>query len=98
MRDAPGGAPSGSSRTGGTRTLSLSVEPLRRVGALAVDAHLALAHQAVDAAARHRAEEPQQELVEALPGLVLGSISMWLHALCDWRLMVAAAAIADLMP
>src|ERR1700683_736899 len=42
----------------------------RRVGAATVDAHLALAHQAVHATARHRPEEPHQELIETPARLI----------------------------
>ena len=48
----------------------------RRVGAATVDAHLALAHQTVHAAARDSAEEPHQELVQTPPGLVFANLDV----------------------
>ena len=39
-------------------------------GAAAVDAHFALAHHRIDAAARHTLQVPRQEVVQALAGMV----------------------------
>ncbi len=43
-----------------------------RIDPLTVDADLALAHQAVNPAARHGLEVPHQEIVDSLPGLIGG--------------------------
>jgi hypothetical protein len=45
-------------------------QTLGRIGAVAIDAHLALAHQTVDAAAWNGAEELQQELIQTPAGLI----------------------------
>src|SRR5258707_484949 len=46
------------------------LNPLFRIDPLAVDAYLALAHQPVDPAAGHGLEEPHQEIVDSLTGLI----------------------------
>jgi hypothetical protein len=46
--------------------------PILRVHALAVHAHLALAQEAVDAAPRHGLEVTHEEIVDALPRFVRG--------------------------
>ncbi len=51
--------------------LVLGGKPVIRLLAATVDAYLPAAQQAVNAAARHPGELPQQEVVEALPGRTL---------------------------
>ena len=49
------------------------------LGALAVHPHLALAQQAVDVGPRHALQDPDQEIVEPLPGIALAGVDV-LHA------------------
>ena len=48
------------------------LDPVLRIDALAIDAHFALAQQAINAAARHGFEVSHQEVIDALAGLIGG--------------------------
>ena len=73
------GSPGGATRTGGMRMRSPSCSAQLRVGAATVDAHLALADEAIQPAARHSRQLPLQAIVQALAGLVLADLVV-LHA------------------
>ncbi len=60
-------------------------EPVFRVDALAVDAHLALAQQPVNAAAGHGFEMPHEKIIDSLPGLLVGDGAQFYRAFGDMQ-------------
>ena len=48
------------------------LDPVLRIDALAIDAHFALAQQAINPAARHGLEVSHEKVIDALAGLIRG--------------------------
>ena len=64
------------------------LNPVLSIHALAIDAHLALAQQPINPAARHGLEVPHQEIIDPLPRLIRGHGAQRERAF--WRMRGAA--------